>query len=690
MSIQKAYILFFFSKTGKLLQIICIFNTLNINHKIPVCTMNVGQTLELRTIYSESFLFTNLVQAYFGERASEVINVLISKGRLNCREISRLTKIDYKTVKKALISLIQLKCVSYFEDKDALNGSSSSNQGNVYYSYNEEGIITLLYSGEIISQVTKLYSNHHLLSKNNSYKLIGEILQNVLQYGSLNPSDFIASLTNDNTSSQIYQTIFIQLVEDNFLVPIKPIDYCPIQDLWHLLYTKEYKAIPKSSTLSDLKKREQAKGKAKETFIKLTDKSYSSSSNVITTDKKTLLRKISDNVYLTFNLQRYFKHKRSNHLVQLCASTVGKIPSKILECALRYTERSAPNVCNPLSKTGLLQDLSEQEALKDELTLQEEKNNGVTFNAIDISKILDLNVVLQDSLLSKLKDKFGKNKNNKRKQANSSNSNKKIKLENGATLNDIPEAANEDENDDENEAAENYNDDENDNDDDNDDILEAQLDSESSSHSITLINAHLKLLSDPNAQVQFLRESRAGLYYVPYSSLTPLLKSYTYDALVESTLGLSALRLLRSIRINRLVTEKTLNNLVLFNEKDVRSILSKLLKCNSVEIQEMPRTMDRAASRSVFLFRNNQQHALQFMEKNLCWNIANLIYKTELLKKENQTLLEKAEREDVKGREEELLLSSELNQLKMVNERELNSLTRMNRLISLWEVFKFL
>ncbi|KAL6950728.1 hypothetical protein ACO0QE_000009 [Hanseniaspora vineae] len=647
--------------------------------------MNVGQSLELKTIHSESFLFTNLVQAYLGERASEVINVLISKGRLNCRDISRLTKIDYKTVKKALISLIQLKCVSYFEDKDTLNGGvSSSNQGNVYYSYNEEGIVTLLYSGEIISQVTKLYSNHHLLSKNSSYKLIGEILQNVLQYGSLNPSDFIASLTNDNTSTQIYQTIFIQLVEDNFLVPIKPIDYCPIQDLWHLLYTKEYKAIPKSSTLSDLKKREQAKGKAKESFNKLTDRSYSSSSNAITTDKKTLLRKIGDDVYLTFNLQRYFKHKRSNHLVQLCASTVGKIPSKILESALRYTERSSPNVCDPLSKTGLLEDLSELEAIKDELTLQEEKNNGVTFNAIDISKILNYNVVLQNSLLSKLKDKSTKNKNNKRKQANSSASNKKIKLENGATLNDIPEA-------DEHEAEnEDGNDDNDDDDDDDDDILEAQLDSESSSHSIPLINAHLKLLSDPNAQVQFLRESRAGLYYVPYSSLTPLLKCYTYDALIESTLGLSALRLLRSIRINRLVTEKTLNNLVLFNEKDVRSILSKLLKCQSVEIQEMPRTMDRAASRSVFLFRNNQQHALQFMEKNLCWNIANLIFKTELLKKENQILLEKAEREDVKGREEELLLSSELNQLKMVNERELNSLTRMNRLISLWEVFKFL
>ena len=76
------------------------------------------------------------------------------------------------------------------------------------------------------------------------------------------------------------------------------------------------------------------------------------------------------------------------------------------------------------------------------------------------------------------------------------------------------------------------------------------------------------------------------------------------------------------------------------------------------------------------------------MRQNLEWNMANLLFKKEKLKQENSTLLKKANRYDVKGRENELLLPSELNQLKMVNERELNVFARLSRLLSLWEVFQ--
>lgn len=76
------------------------------------------------------------------------------------------------------------------------------------------------------------------------------------------------------------------------------------------------------------------------------------------------------------------------------------------------------------------------------------------------------------------------------------------------------------------------------------------------------------------------------------------------------------------------------------------------------------------------------------MKLNLTWNLARLISKLETLKEENATLLKKANRDDVKGREMELLLASEINQLKVVNDRELNGLVRRHRLLSLWEVFK--
>ena len=68
--------------------------------------------------------------------------------------------------------------------------------------------------------------------------------------------------------------------------------------------------------------------------------------------------------------------------------------------------------------------------------------------------------------------------------------------------------------------------------------------------------------------------------------------------------------------------------------------------------------------------------------------MANLLFKKEKLKQENSTLLKKANRDDVKGRRTNYYSPSELNQLKMVNERELNVFARLSRLLSLWEVFQ--
>ncbi|GMG47897.1 unnamed protein product [[Candida] boidinii] len=61
----------------------------------------------------------------------------------------------------------------------------------------------------------------------------------------------------------------------------------------------------------------------------------------------------------------------------------------------------------------------------------------------------------------------------------------------------------------------------------------------------------------------------------------------------------------------------------------------------------------------------------------------------ELLKSHNKILLDKISREDVKGREHELLLSSELKQLQTIFENEKLGLAKFNRLKSSAEIFYF-
>lgn len=611
-------------------------------------------SLELRTLNPETFLYTELIKCHLGERASLVLSILLNKGRMSARELTeKIPDLSLKNIKSILVTLIQLRCVRYFEET-ALSGRKT-----VYYYFNEDGILLMLYAGDIIQSVEEFFQSI------DPYGIATQIVQNVLALGSVTTKDYLQSITDDQSGNQV-SFIFVKLCEIGFLTPLTSIHYIPIQDLWKQLYDKEYKSIPRTSTLSDLKKRNEAKAKAKVQFNNLLKGKDIAS--IITVDSKTSLRKISDSIPLTFNLERFLKARRSKHLVEFSKVRVGKTPSLIYETALRVTETHAPSLNDPLFKTGLLQDLEEKNSIWEDLANDEQNLPGVSFNAIDLVRNLPSSVDLRGTLTNKQKQK------KRTTTQNQSESSKRIKTEDGFLLSQLSTANNGD--------LDSI-------DDEDDECIDLDLDfneDDSDPHSISLISAHLKLLS--TSQIPFIKESKPGLYFIPYTILIPMLKSYVYDSLIASTLGASAHRILRCIRDNNLVTEKVINNTALMKEKDIRTVIANLVRYNAIEIQEVPRTVDRSASRSVFLFRTNQYHAYAFLKQNLMWNIANLLHKIENLKEENFTLLTKANRDDVKGNEIELLLPSELNQLKMVNDRELNASVRKARLLFIWEVFE--
>ncbi|QLL33704.1 hypothetical protein HG536_0F00280 [Torulaspora globosa] len=601
-------------------------------------------SLEQRTLNPEWFLYTELARFYLGERAALIIDLLISKGRLSVFEIlERSPSLDARSIRTALVSLIQVRCVRYWEEV------APSGRSTTYYYFNEDGLLLFLYSGLIIEEVSQQVPQSDLAA---------QIAQSILSLGSITVKDF---LHNFESSKNEILSVFVQLCESGFLSPLSKLHYAPLNDLWTHLYEKEYDAIPRTSTLSDLKKRTEAKGKAKVEFQKLLSAANDTSS-ILTVDPETSLRTVVNTAPLVLNLERFLKSRRSKQLVKLAKTRTGSVPAEIYKVALAISERKTPPLVDPMKRTGLLQELDEAKAIEEDLELMEEKTQGVTFNAIDISKYLPSTFDLRGTMVSTLKGT--RNSNDTGGQPN-----KRLKTEDGFVIPPLPKNIN-------NEVDQNE-----------DEDFEDFDDNDPDPHSISLINNHLRLLA--SSSIPFLKESRPGVYYVPYSKLVPALKSSVYDYLLASTLGPSAMRIRRCICANSLVSEKVINSTALMKEKDIRSTIASLVKYNVVEIQEVPRTADRAASRAVFLFRSKERHAYDFMKQNLAWNIGNLLFKKEKLKEENIDLLTKANRDDVKGRESELLLPSELNQLRMVNERELNIITRVCRVLSLWEVFKF-
>ncbi|AMD22460.1 HHL310Wp [Eremothecium sinecaudum] len=605
-------------------------------------------SLEMRTLCPETFLYGELARLHLGERAEIVALMLLNKGRLTVSELSQgIPELSTKSIKTILVSLIQLRCVMYLEEK------SMSGRQMTYYYFNREGFQLMLYAGDIVSVIESYFEDE-------SARIIAvQIVQNVLALGSLATKDYLSSMNMPGVHVSEIVAMFVKLVELGFLVPLSAVHYTPVGDLWSVLYKREYNAIPKTSVLSDAKKRAEAKAKTKQHFSKILKSTEFRS--VLTTDPQTSLRKVKETVPLTFDLQRYMKNRRSRHLVQLAKSRVGTVPSIIYQTALKITELHSPSLFDPLCKTGLLQELEEKISIEEDRNLDDEKLPGVTFNAVDISRHLP-DIDLRGSLVSEQRTS--------KRPTQQSEPQKRMKTEDGFVVpqNPLPPVL---------EEAEDYDEDQN-------ELLMAD-DSALEPRSLELINGHLKLLA--TASIPFLIESKPGLYFVPYSKIIPLLKTAVYDCIIASTVGPSAHRILRCVRDNNLVSEKVINNTALMKERDIRSVVATLVRYNALEIVEVPRTVDRAASRAVFLFRIHEQHAFDFMKQNLTWNIANSIHKIEILKEENATLLKKAQREDVKGKEAELLLPTELNQLKLVNERELNSYARRIRLLSLWEVF---
>ncbi|QLG72271.1 hypothetical protein HG535_0C06260 [Zygotorulaspora mrakii] len=610
----------------------------------------ITSSLEQRTLNPDWFLYTELFKYHLGERAASIIDVLICKGRLSIFEIrDRIPNLDTRSVKITMVSLVQLRCVRYWEEV------SHSGKSTTYYYINEDGLLLFLYSGLINDEFSKQFPH--------SSMEVSQIIQNILSLGSITVKDFLQNI--ESKESQIdMMSIFVRLVESEFLVPLTKLHCTPINDLWNTLYQKEYNAIPRTSTLSDLKKRSEAKSKAKIQFQSFLENSKSTS-QVIYIDPITSLKAIKNNLPLTINLERFFKIRRTKHLVQFAKSRIGSTPSEIYRVALSMTESKSPPLTDPLTKTGLLQELEEATSIKEDIELSEEKTQGLSFSAIDIAKHLPSSLDLRGTLTSKLKT------NKRSNDSKESKLNKKLKTKDGFAIPALPKI-NESKND---VDKADFSDDFEDFDDD-----------DQEPHSLSLINCHLKLLA--SSAVPFLKETRPGVYFIPYSKIVPLLKSSVYDYVLSSTMGPSAMRIRRCICENSLVSEKVINSTALMKEKDIRSTIASLIKYNVLEIQEVPRTADRAASRAVFLFRSNERHAYSFMMQNLAWNIADLHYKKEKMKEERSTLLTKANRDDVKGREAELLLPSELNQLKSLNERELNILVRVLRLLSLWEVYR--
>ncbi|RCK58968.1 DNA-directed RNA polymerase III subunit RPC3 [Candida viswanathii] len=583
--------------------------------------MDDFQTEVARTQSPNSYLYTTLAQIHLGEIASCIIAKLIAHGRLTAKDISVRTKIPIKNVKTALVSLIQLNCLYYWEEKDK----------KVFYSLKETGLLLFLYSGDIINHIKKEYGEDE-----------AEIIQNILTYGHVRVDDYLSQFKDDKARQIDEENRFLRLFNDKWLVRLQDFDFHPLDDIWNKVYNEALAETPRASFTSETKRVQEAQDKAK---IKLTTllESGQASSDLFT--EVNGVKKLKPELVITFNLERFQKHLRTNALVSLVKARIGLLTAIIFEAGLKHIESNSPDLRYPiLDIPGLVNDptSAKEFIIKAENKLASEKK--ITFSARDIERYLPKQVDFNNSIITPT---FAKPKR-PFENGDASPDSKKLKLEDGTAAS------------------------------------KPAFVSDGPKYNSSILEQHLKLLLN-GTNTAFVYEISPGNYVVPFANLTKILKQFNFEMLVKTTLGEQGFRILRCIKAMRLVDEKAISNAVLLKEKTVRSEIYHLIRANVIEIQEVPRSADRAASKTFYLFRHKENYP--FLVNCLIHDMAMILNGIEKFKSEHHILLEKCNRIDVQGQEEQLLLESELKTLHGLQNREISNIVRLDRLVVLFSIF---
>ncbi|CUM64596.1 uncharacterized protein PRCAT00002204001 [Priceomyces carsonii] len=570
-----------------------------------------------------SYLLTNIARIHFGEVASQIISILISCGRLSAKEISFKLKTPLRDIKKGLVSLIQFNCITYWEEK------------NIFYYLNESGLVVLSRCGIIVEQIKHEYGENE-----------ANIVLHVLQNGHIKAGDL---------QEKSQQIILSKLYEDGWLKRLQKFNYFPLGDLWHKIYEGVLKDMPRSSTVSEIKRVTEAKERAKVQLTELLE-AGTKDTDIFTVENG--YRQLKPTITIAFNLSRFEKHIRSRELVNLCRSRIGTLTSLIYENALKLIEKNSPDSRHPFKDLdGLINDPEQERVFLNSIENQLVDDGKTVFTIKQLTKHIPDGLDLTNSILTNTFSKpFPKKRPINTEEGPSA---KKVKLEG-----EIPEI------DFGHHTANSVN------------INGNGIESAKQ----RLVEEHLKLLTSAS-ELKFLIEISPGRYTVPYKVLSEKLKKFNYETLIKRTLGADAFRILRCLKSMKLVDERTLANGTLLREKNVRSELYKLLVLDVVEIQEVPRSADRAASKAFYLYRHKEAPSYKFLRESLLFSMAEILTNIRNLKEDHKILLQKCEREDVKGNEEELLIESELKTLKQLRQREVNDIGKFNRIDILYSLF---
>lgn len=197
---------------------------------------------------------------------------------------------------------------------------------------------------------------------------------------------------------------------------------------------------------------------------------------------------------------------------------------------------------------------------------------------------------------------------------------------------------------------------------------------------------HLLLLCE--GQHKFLRHCAMEQWTVDFEPLMRSLREMELDTVIERSVGQTGLRLVRILRKVGKMDEKTLPNMALMSKGDVQRLMLKMQMFGYVDMQEVPRDNNRTASRTLFLYWTDTGRCFDKMVDNTYKAMLRCLQRLQVERQQEREVLDTVRRDDVRGREKEVMEGRFYNRFVRVSEVQEKLLAHVMRLDGLVGTFK--
>ncbi|VVT47065.1 uncharacterized protein SAPINGB_P001526 [Magnusiomyces paraingens] len=653
-----------------------------------------------------SDLSRTILKDIYGDLAEKVVGCLLDYGRLTASQLSKYTNIPTPAIRRALVPLIQNKFVLYWIHPDSPK--------ICHYYANPAEVIRLLAIPQILAVVADKYPD----KPNSVTSKAPEILKNIFAYGHIRASDYIEGSASqlaaelelqeggsvqtaadheyhlDRARTEINKTM-TDLLTKKFLSPLFAFDFHPRDDMYDLMYKTHYGKLPRSQ--SETSRKVAATDAANAEMNELLAQRDAANAGLIT--EETLRAKTSNGssagtssgaaaaaaaaaasrrvrrnvaaantlsgprlvvnpeTVLAVNYDKFLLMFRNDELAAIASRTIGKISGQVYRSLLRCYEtkllRCSQKVISEgsfyITTTTVINALDPNIDLVNSIVNPTVNRNGLKRP--------------QDELENEDEDEYG-------------NTSKRPRSES------VPFITDDEPQDFEDDAAQST------------DFPNGSNSHTGNGYGSTKkftamdVNKHLELLAASPLSLLVKAGNRGGgEWFVPFDELRTTMKRLRYDEIIRNKFGTSAIRILRIIREKGMANDELLARVALLRADTISKLCTQLHEFGALDLQEVPRSADRAPSKTIFMWCHTPSRAYGLVAEYILKTLTRLMERIQAERQNHPVLLAKLRREDVKQNEDLYLTAQEKQEIAQLRQAEERLLIQINRVHALSRVF---